>query len=177
LTSDVTPDAVDRIGLSLAAQLDTQKVLAFEAGAVERLGAILNSSSTPTRDDVLSGLDESDQELATAVRKAIFTFANIPARVFPRDVPRILRDVDTGALLTAMAGAEAAGLTEPRDFILENMSGRMADQLREDMEEAGKPKPADVDEAMSSVVTVIRNLEASGDLVLKVHEEVEEEDA
>ncbi|MEP5090551.1 MAG: FliG C-terminal domain-containing protein [Paracoccaceae bacterium] len=177
LTSDVTPDAVDRIGISLASQLDTQKVLAFESGAVERLGAILNSSSTPTRDDVLTGLDESDEVLASAVRKAIFTFANIPDRVSPRDVPRILRDVDAGALLIAMAGAEAAELTEPRDFILENMSGRMADQLREDMAEAGKSKPAEVDEAMSGVVTVIRNLEASGDLVLKVQEEEEDEDA
>ncbi|WP_299029530.1 FliG C-terminal domain-containing protein [uncultured Sulfitobacter sp.] len=176
LTSDVTPDAVDRIGLSLAAQLDTQKVLAFDEGAVSRLGAILNSSSTPTRDDVLSGLEESDIELATAVRKAIFTFGNIPARISPRDVPRILRDVDAGALLTAMAGAEAAGFAEPRDFILENMSGRMADQMREDIAEAGKIKPAEADEAMSSVVAVIREMEARGDLVLIIEED-EDEDA
>lgn len=175
LTSDVTPDAVDRIGLSLAAQLDTQKILAFDSGAVERLGAILNSSSTPTRDDVLSGLEESDLELATAVRKAIFTFANIPARISPRDVPRILRDVDAAALLAAMAGAEAAGLTEPRDFILENMSGRLADQLREDIAEAGKIRPADADEAMSAVVAVIRQMEASGDLVMNAEEEEEED--
>ena len=109
------------------------------------MGAILNSSSTPTRDDVLSGLDESDQVLATAVRRAIFTFANIPTRVEPRDIPRVLRVVDPAMLLTAMAGAEAAGFSDPRDFILENMSGRMADQLREDIAEAGKIKPADAD--------------------------------
>lgn len=109
------------------------------------MGAILNSSSTPTRDDVLSGLDESDQVLATAVRRAIFTFANIPTRVEPRDIPRVLRVVDPAMLLTAMAGAEAAGFGDPRDFILENMSGRMADQLREDIAEAGKIKPADAD--------------------------------
>jgi flagellar motor switch protein FliG len=175
LTSDVTPDAVDRIGLSLAAQLDTQKILAFDSDAVERLGAILNSSSTPTRDDVLSGLAESDLELATAIRKAIFTFGNIPARISPRDVPRILRDVDPGDLLKAMAGAEAAGFAEPRDFILENMSGRMADQLREDISEAGKIKPAEVDEAMSAVVTIIRQLEASGDLMMIVEEEDDED--
>lgn len=177
LTNDVTPEAIDRIGLSLAAQLDAQKIPAFEGGVAERLGAILNSSSTPTRDDVLSGLEESDVDLASAVRKAIFTFANIPARVSPRDIPRILREVDAGALLTAMASAEDAGFAGPRDFILENMSGRMADQLREDMAEAGKIKPADADEAMSAVVTAIREMEARGDLVLIVEEEDEDDTA
>lgn len=173
LTSDVTPEAVDRIGLSLAAQLDLKKVPAFDTHAADRLGAILNSSSTPTRDDVLTGLEETDQVLANLVRKAIFTFANIPARISPRDVPRVLREVDAGALLTAMAGAEAAGFAVARDFILENMSGRMADQLREDISEAGKIKPADGDEAMSAVVAVIRDMQARGDLVLV--EEVEED--
>ena len=121
LTSEVTPDAVDRIGLSLAAQFEVQKIPAFETGAVERLGAILNSASTPTRDDVLNGLDETDQELAQAVRKSIFTFAHIPARVSPRDIPRVLREVDGAELITAMAGAEIAGCGDTRDFILENM--------------------------------------------------------
>ncbi|MEH6521290.1 MAG: FliG C-terminal domain-containing protein [Sulfitobacter sp.] len=175
LTSDVTPDAIDRIGLSLVAQMDARKIPAFGTGAAERLGAILNSSSTPTRDDVLSGLEETDLVLATAVRKAIFTFANIPARVTARDIPRILREVEADALLIAMAGAEAAGFADARDFVLENMSSRMADQLREDMEEAGKIKPADADEAMAAFVAVIRDMEGRGDLVLIVEEEDDED--
>ncbi|KEJ90117.1 flagellar motor switch protein FliG [Sulfitobacter donghicola] len=175
LTGDVTPEAIDRIGISLAAQLDNKKESVFGTGPAERLGAILNSSSTPTREDVLSGLEETDEILATAVRKAIFTFGNIPARITPRDIPRILREVDGGDLLTAMAGAEAAGFADARDFVLENMSGRMADQLREDMAEAGKIKPAVADEAMSSFVSVIRDMESRGDLVLIVEEEDEDE--
>lgn len=175
LTSDVTPDAVDRIGLSLAAQLDEQKVPAFDTGAAERLGAILNSSSTPTRDDVLTGLEETDQVLADAVRKTIFTFGNIAARIVPRDIPRVLREVDGDALITAMAASEAIGFGASRDFIFENMSGRMADQLREDIAEAGKIKMSDGDEAMSAIVAVIRDMENRGDLVL-VEPEEEEED-
>ena len=171
LTSDVTPDAVYRIGLSLVAQQEDQKIPAFSSGAAERLGAILNSSSTPTRNDVLLGLDEMDQELASAVRKSIFTFAHIPAHISPRDIPRVLRMVDPALLLTAMAGAEAAGVPEPRDFILENMSGQMADQMREDIAESGKIKSSDADEAMSAIVAAIREMEQSGDLAL-----IEEED-
>ena len=52
------------------------------------------------------------------------------------------------------------------DFILDNMSARMADQLREEASEAGTIKPADAEEAMSGIVTAIRAMEASGDLLL-----------
>ena len=166
LTSAVTPDAVDRIGLSLAMQLDDQPQRAFDSDPVERVGAILNSSTTLTRDDVLEGLDETDQGFANAVRKAIFTFANIPARIAPRDLPRVLREIDQARLVLALAGAEAAGYAASRDFILENMSARMADQLREEIAEAGKVKPAEAEEAMSEIVGAIREMEARGDLML-----------
>lgn len=174
LTNAVTPEAVDRIGLSLATQLDAQPKRAFDADPVERVGAILNSSTSLTRDDVLTGLDETDQGFANAVRKAIFTFGNIPARIAPRDIPRILREVDQNQLIIALAGSEAAGFAESRDFVLENMSGRMADQLREEMENAGKVKPADAEEAMSEVVNAIRQMEQTGDLLLIVEDDDDE---
>lgn len=166
MTGAVTPDAVDRIGLSLAAQLEDRPLRAFPDGPVERVGAILNSSSALTRDDMLAGLDETDEGFANAVRKAIFTFANIPARIAPRDVPRILRAVEQEALVTALAGAAAAGLQASADHLLENMSARLADQLREEVGEAGTPKPAETDAAMAAVVTAIRQMEADGELTL-----------
>ena len=168
LTGAVTPDAVDRIGLSLLAQLDAVPASAFDSGPVERVGAILNSTTSVTRDDVLEGLEETDAGFAELVRKAIFTFANIPQRVAPRDLPRVVREVDQSVLVTAIAGSEAAGMQATADFILANMSGRMADQLREEADELGKVKPADAEEAMSQIVSVIRQLEASGDLLLLV---------
>jgi len=174
LTNAVTPEAVDRIGLSLATQLDAQPKQAFDDGPVERVGAILNSSTSVTRDDVLTGLDETDQGFADAVRKAIFTFGNIPARIAPRDIPRILREVEQPSLVVALAGAEAAGFAASRDFVLENMSGRMADQLREEIDASGKVKPADAEAAMSDVVAVIRQMEQSGDLLLVVEDEPED---
>ena len=101
---------LERIGLSLATQLTILQVMAFDEGPVDRVGAILNSSTTLTRDDMLEGLQETNETFATAVRKAIFTFANIPACVVARDVPRILRDVDPDNLILATSGAEVAGM-------------------------------------------------------------------
>ena len=171
LTQGVTPEAIDSIGPSLASQLDAQPQTAFDKGPVERVGAILNSSTASIRDDVLEGLDETDQGFAEAVRKAIFTFGNIPARIAPRDIPRIMREVDPNQIVTALAGAEAAGFAEARDFILDNMSARMADQLREDIEGLGKVKASDAEAAMAGVVQVIRQMEAAGDLLLVLEDE------
>ena len=172
-TGAVTPDAVDRIGLSLASQLGAQPISAFDNGPVERVGAILNSSKATTRDDVLAGLDERDEGFANAVRKAIFTFGNIPARIAARDIPRILRDIDQEALVIAIAGAPGMDMQASADYILDNMSARMADQLREEVAEAGTPKPADIEDAMGNVVATIREMEARGDLMLVVEEEEE----
>ncbi|UWR24192.1 flagellar motor switch protein FliG [Sulfitobacter sp. S190] len=166
LTNKVTPEAVEQIGLSLVSQLDARPVPAFETEAAQRLGAILNNANSPTRDGVMEGLEETDGTFATAVRRAIFTFGNIPERIETRDIPRVLREVDPAVLLTAMAGAEAAGFADARDHILDNMSSRMADQLREDIAEGGKVKPADCEEAMSTIINVIREMERNGDLTM-----------
>jgi flagellar motor switch protein FliG len=165
-TGNVTPEAVERIGISLAAQLDAEPLRAFSSDPVERVGAILNSTTSVIRDDVLEGLDETDEGFANLVRKAIFTFANIPQRIAPRDISRVVREIDQKQLVIALAGAEQGNLQDSAEFILTNMSGRMADQLREEMAELGDLKPVDVEAAMSQIVARIRDMEAKGDLLL-----------
>lgn len=177
LTGAVTPEAVDRIGLSIAAQLDARPVRAFDTDPVERVGAILNSSTSLTREDVLAGLDETDEGFASAVRKAIFTFAQIPARLAARDVPRVLRDVDQAELVTALAGAGPAGLEDSAEFLLANMSARLADSLREEIAESGTPKPAEAEAAMGMIVAAIRDMERAGALVLRSAEDDPDEPA
>ena len=169
-TSAVTSDAVDRIGLSLAAQVDAEPLSAFDSGPVERVGAILNSTTAVTRDDVLEGLDETDAGFAELVRRSIFTFANIPQRIAARDIPRVIRAIDQATLITALAGADAAGMQTSAEFILDNMSARMADQLREEVQDRDKVSASDMEEASSIIVQVIREMEAAGDLLLIVED-------
>lgn len=64
-TKSVTPEAVDRIGISLAAQFDAEPITAFDEGPVQRVGAILNNSTSATREDMLEGLDQADKLLRT----------------------------------------------------------------------------------------------------------------
>jgi flagellar motor switch protein FliG len=165
-TGAVTPDAVDRIGISLAAQLDARPERAFTDTPETRVGAILNQSPALTRDAMLAGLDETDHDFAEKVRRALFTFPDIPARLAARDVPRITRAVDQDVLVTALAGATADDTRPVADFILANMSGRMADALREQVGEKGTVKVKLAEEAMAAVVQAIRTMEAAGELQL-----------
>lgn len=172
LTSKVAPETVRRIGTALLQQMDSQPPKAFETGPVERVGAILNVAASVTRDDVLKGLDAEDADFAEQVRKAIFTFAHIPTRIMPRDVPKIVRGLDQAVLVTALAASlEKPGLQETAEFILANLSQRMTQGLREEMLQRGKIKEKDAEEAMNAVVAAVRALEATGEVVLIQPEE------
>ncbi len=165
LTGQIDPVVVERIGRSLAEQLDAQPISAFSEGPVERIGAILNFSPAATRDDVLNGLQEDDEAFAEEVRKAIFTFANIPDRIDPRDIPKITKDIDQAVLITALAAATGE-LEQAAEFILSAMSKRMAEQIREEMQTLGKVKPADGEAAMNEIVSRIREMEGAGEILL-----------
>lgn len=174
MTDAVTPDAVERIGLSLAAQLDSEPPKAFRAQPSERVGAILNFSRAATRDSLLTALDEDDKGFAEQVRKSIFTFAHIPDRLNAIDVPKITRDVDQDTLARVIAGAIAEVDRRSVDFILSNMSKRLSDALREMSEELGDVRPRDAESAMSSVVQAIRAMADSGEITLTTPPESED---
>lgn len=171
LTGNVAPETVLRIGHSLAAQLDAVPPRAFDSGPVERVGAILNFSPAATREAVLQGLDEEDAEFADQVRRAIFTFTNIPKRIDARDVPKVLRNIDQIKLITALAGAKGED-AKSAEFILANISQRMAGNLRDEMANLTKIKDKDAEDAMAAVVAAIREMEAAGEIFLLAEDEV-----
>lgn len=167
MTGSVDPETVRRIGTALVLQLDSQPPRAFEAGPVERMGAILNVSNSQTRDEVLAGLEDEDAGFAEQVRRAIFTFAHLPQRLAPRDVPRVLRLVDTPRLVTALTAALAnPALAPAAEFLLSNISGRMAEGLRDEISQRGKVRTKDAEEAQNAVLSALKQLESAGEIVL-----------
>lgn len=170
LTGSIGAETIARVGLSLVAQLDAQPSPAFTANPADRVGAILNAAASATRDKVLEGLDAQDADFAGLVRKAIFTFDHIPKRLEPKDVPRIMRQVDADTTVTALAAAmEAAPVAV--EFLLENMSKRLAEQLRDDAEARGTVRGAEGEAAMAAVVAAIRDLADAGEIRLIEPEE------
>ena len=169
LTSGIAPQTVTRIGRSLATQLDHRPPRAFEAPPTDRMGAILNLAPAQIRERLLAELEQEDLGFAAGVRKAIFTFGHIHGRLQPRDVPRILRDIPQENLITALAAALGDTHTEEArsaEFLLTNMSQRMAGTLREEADARGPVKPAEAEAAMATIADVVRNLLDAGEISL-----------
>lgn len=175
LTSNVTPQALHRVGLILLQAADALPRPAIDTPAADRVGAILNFATAELRDDVLESLEREDAGFAGGVRRAIFIFSHIPTRIESRDVARIVREVEQPVLLRALSAPDPADAVAT-EFILSNLSQRMADGLREEMEGLGKVRARDIEDAKTEVIATIRRLEEAGELTLILPTEEDEED-
>jgi flagellar motor switch protein FliG len=169
LTRDIAPETVRKIGQALARDHAQDPPVAFDKGPDLRLGAILTSASTDTREDMLQGLGDTDPDFASDVRRAIFTFKDIAPRVKPTDVAACLRGIDGGTMATALAAALAgdAALVASAEFILANMSQRMAAQLREDAADRGTVTKSAGEAAMGEVTRAVRELVEANMITLR----------
>ncbi len=166
--SRIRPENVRRIGLALVEQIEAAPTPAFDQTPVARVGAILNYAQAATRDDVLEGLEQDDAAFASEVRKTIFTFADIPARIDARDVTKLVKECEAPALVTALAHAAAGGAAgaAAADFLFANMSQRMAGQLRDEAADKGAVDPRDGEAAQGRVVAAIRALVERGEVAM-----------
>lgn len=169
-TSQATPQAVDRIGQSLVAQLDNRPERAFAQSAESRIAAILTVASPETREAVLESLEQTDAELAGKVRHSVFSFADIPTRIHVVDVPKIMRVVDQNTTAMALKYATETGDGDVCDFILDNMSKRMSEAIREEIEELDTIDKDTGQDALNEIVSSVQSLIGSGEISWKAAE-------
>ena len=131
----------------------------------ERIGMIMNYTSSDIRQAVLEFLGEKQPEFLEAVKARMFTFNDIQDRIERRDVTAIVRATDPEDFLKAMIGAKE---TAPKtfDFILSSLSSRVSEQLQEEIAEAGKVKVREAEEAQNAMLKVIRAMEAAKEIQL-----------
>lgn len=162
----IDPALAQRIGQAIVAEIDARPPEAVAGGPDRRVGDILNAASSRTRDDVLAGLREDDAAFAEAVRRAIFTFADIEHRLEPQDVGPLLRGLDDATQAAALAAAQAEGLEGAVEHMLAAMPKRMGERLREAMADwSGTPEEGEA--AMSAVAEAIRRLASEGAITLR----------
>lgn len=171
-TETIAPDAVARIGTAVAEQVRDKPARAFDSPSTRRVGEILNSTSAMLRDQLLSGLEQSDQVFATGVRKAIFTFQDIPLRVPAKEVATIVRALSEDDLRLILAAQDPASTTT-LDFLLNNITKRLAEGLREDAATLPRPSAKELDAAQTRITGVIRAMVDNGTLTLAAAEDDE----
>ena len=130
-------------------------------GGVDAVVEILNTVDRGTEKHIMETLEVEEPELADEIRKKMFVFEDI-LLLDDRSIQRVLRDVDNNDLAIACKGSTE----EVQNAIFGNMSKRLAEMIREDMEFMGPVRMKDVEEAQQKIVNVIRKLEDSGEIVI-----------
>jgi len=162
---------IEAIGASVSRDfLANHKTEGGRVNPAERVGAIMNFTAADIRNHVLETISEQEPDFAEEIKRRMFTFEDIPERVETRDVAGIVRAVEQETLLRALAAAEETA-PNTREFLLNNISTRVADQLREDLAELGTVRRRDGEQAQNAVILTIRKLVERGEIKLIEHED------
>ena len=98
--------------------------------------------SSSAGDDLLGKIAERDEQTATRIREAMFTFEDL-ARIASREMGNLLRSVQSETLVIALQTATA----ELRDHFLSSLSQRASATLRDDLSAAAPKRLSEVEAA------------------------------
>lgn len=132
-----------------------------KAGGVQSVVEILSSVDRGTEKYIIENLELSDPDLAEEIKKRMFVFEDI-IRLDSTAVQRFIREVENNELTIALKGAPP----DVAELIFANMSKRMAEMIKEEMDFMGPVRLRDVQEAQQNIVNVIRRLEEMNEIVI-----------
>lgn len=133
----------------------------MEVGGLNYVADIMNNVDRSTEKDIFEELSIKDAPLADSVRKLMFVFEDI-AFLDPMSIQRFIREVDSKDIAVALKATNQ----DVTNAFFSNMSTRMRDTIRTDMEYLRNIRMSDVQEAQQRIVSTIRRLEESGELVI-----------
>jgi flagellar motor switch protein FliG len=162
LMDSTSPEVISQVEHILEQKLSSTVTQDFTtAGGIEAVVQVLNGVDRGTERTILDALEIQDPELAEEIKKRMFVFEDI-VTLDNRSVQRVIRDVENEDLKLALKVASE----EVKEVIFRNMSKRMAETFREEMEFMGPVRLRDVEEAQTRIVGIIRRLEESGEVII-----------
>lgn len=162
LMDSTSPEVISQVERVLEQKLSATVTQDYtNAGGIESIVQILNGVDRGTERTILDSLEIQDPELAEEIKKRMFVFEDI-VNLDNRSIQRIIRDIENADLQLALKVAS----DEVREAIFRNMSKRMADTFKEEMEYMGPVRLRDVEEAQTRIVSTIRRLEESGEIII-----------
>ncbi len=132
-----------------------------KVGGVDYVASVMNNLDRSSEKHIFDSLGERNAELVEEIRKRMFVFEDITT-MDERSIQRFIRDCDPRDLVLALKGANA----EVANKIFANMSTRMAQTIREDLEITTNVRMRDVEEAQQRIVSIIRDLEERNELII-----------
>ncbi|MCG7334054.1 flagellar motor switch protein FliG [Sporosarcina sp. ACRSM] len=162
-TMDSTsPEVISEIEAVLERKLSSTVTQDYtETGGVDAVVEVLNGVDRSTEKTILDALEIQDPELAEEIRKRMFVFEDI-VTLDNRSIQRIVRDCENEDLILSLKVSSE----EVKEVLFRNMSQRMAESFKDEMEIMGPVRLKDVEEAQSRIVGIIRRLEDSGEIII-----------
>lgn len=132
-----------------------------KVGGIDYVAAIMNNIDRASEKNIFDGLSDHDQVLADEIRKRMFVFEDI-ITMDDRSVQRFLRDCDPRDVVLSLKAANS----DVANKLFSNMSTRMVQNIKDDLEITTNVRMRDVEEAQQRIVDVIRDLEEKGVIVI-----------
>ncbi len=162
LFEQTSPDVIKEVEHILEQKLSATIQKDFSVvGGIESIVGILNGVDRGTEKSILDSLKKKDDKLVEEIKQRMFVFEDI-INLDRRAIQRVILEVDNQDLMLAMKAASP----DVKKVIFENMSQRMIDTFEEEMQYLGPVRVKDVEEAQGRIVSVIRNLEESGEIYI-----------
>ncbi len=132
-----------------------------QVGGIDFVADVMNNLDRSSEKTIFDGLNAYNDELAEEIRKRMFVFEDIMT-MDDRSVQRFVRDCDPRDLVLALKAANE----EVQGKLFRNMSGRMAESIRDDLEVTTNVRMKDVEDAQQRIVNIIRGLEEKGEVII-----------
>jgi flagellar motor switch protein FliG len=140
-----------------------------QTGGIESVAEILNVCERSIERNIMESIGREDPELSDEIRRLMFVFEDI-AKLTDRDIQSLLKNVETAQWAMSLKGA-SQGL---QDKVMNNMSSRAAENLREEMDYLGSVRVSEVESVQQKIVDIVRHLEDSGEISRPTGEEEDE---
>ncbi|WP_458413903.1 flagellar motor switch protein FliG [Schinkia sp. CFF1] len=162
LMDSTSPEVINEVEQILERKLSATVTQDYtQTGGIEAVVEVLNGVDRSTERTILDALEIQDPELAEEIKKRMFVFEDI-VTLDSRAIQRVIRDCENSDLMLALKVASE----EVREIVFKNMSKRMADTFKDEMEYMGPVRLRDVEEAQTRIVGTIRRLEEAGEIVI-----------
>ena len=157
-----SPDVIKEVENALQKKLSSLGMAEVtDIGGIKYTAELLNSVDRGTEKYIFDILGKKDMELAEDIRKLMFVFEDIVS-LDDMAMQRLNRELDTKDIVVALKTATE----EVKNAFFRNMSKRVADQVREDVEYLRNVRHRDIEAAQQRIVNKIRDLEEMGEIVV-----------
>ena len=132
-----------------------------KVGGIDYVASIMNNLDRSSEKSIFDGLNVNNAELADEIRKRMFVFEDI-ITLDDRAVQRVLANCDQRDVVLALKSANS----EVSNKLFSNMSARLAESIRDDLEITTNVRMKDVEDSQQRIVGIIRDLEEKGEIVI-----------